>query len=424
MCQECDRLSEVVSEQQKKIEELEKRLSKYENAHTPPSLRGGFRRKLIPREEYKKPGQKEGHEGTTRALPIPTMSIQLLEEKCKHCNNKLSKPFKIESRIIEEIPEPKPIEVTKYKIGHYKCSKCGKITIAESKLPDGRFGNNVIAQSTLMKYDNRLPYRKVAETLERQYGLTITPACVLDLTRRASEALKADYKEILKKVRRAKIIYIDETSIDVGGRKFWLWIFVTSKYVFVVIRKSRSKKVLEEILGKNFKGVIVCDGHKAYSEFTDKLQRCWAHLLREAKQFAEKFNSGLNLHEGLKKIYVKVKAVTFKVSNENRKKLYDSLVKELKQWVEYANCYKELRKFAIKISNGLGYFFTRVLNPKIEPTNNIAERALREHVVIRKIIGTLRNEKGTSIHETIMTMFATWKKLGLNIYTELKARLN
>lgn len=416
----CERCLELL----KKIEELEKRLAKYENAHTPPSLRGGFRRRLIPSEEYKKPGQKEGHEGITRAMPTPTMSIQLLEEKCKHCNNKLGKPFKIESKIIEEIPEPKPIEVTQYKIGHYKCKKCGKITLAESKIPAGRFGNNVIAQSTLLKYDNRLPYRRVADTLERQYGLTITPACVLDLTRRASDKLKTDYKEIRKKIRNAKIIYIDETSIDVGGRKFWIWVFVTSKYTFVAIRKSRSKKVLEEILGKNFKGVIVCDGHKAYSEFTNKIQRCWAHLLREAKHLAEKFQSGFNLYDGIKKIYAKVKATTFKECYENRKQLYDKLIVELRQWVDYANCYKELRKFAIKISNGLEYFFTRLLNPKIEPTNNIAERALREHVVIRKIIGTLRNEKGTTIHETIMTMFATWKQQGLNLFTELKARLS
>ena len=416
---ECERCQELLN----KIEELEKKLAKYENAHTPPSLGGGFRRKLIEREQYKKPGQKEGHEGTTRAMPLPTMSIELIEDKCKHCHHKLSKPFRIESRIIEEIPEPKPIEVTEYKVGHYKCNKCGNITIA-GNLPEGRFGNNVIAQSTLMKYDNRLPHRRVADTLERQYGLAITPACVLDLTRRASDRLKTDYKEIRKKIRNAKIIYVDETSIDVGGRKFWIWIFVTSKYTFVAIKKSRSKKVLEEILGKNFKGVIVCDGWNAYSEYTTKIQRCWAHLLREAKHLAEKFQSGLNLYEGIKKVYAKVKAVTFKECYENRKKDYDKLIVEFKQWVDYSNCYKELRKFATKIENGLEYFFTRILNPKIEATNNIAERALREHVVIRKIIGTLRNEKGTSIHETIMTMFATWKQQGLNLFTELKARLS
>ena len=76
------------------------------------------------------------------------------------------------------------------------------------------------------------------------------------------------------------------------------------------------------------------------------------------------------------------------------------------------------------MTDGLAYFFTRMINTGIGATNKTAERALREHVVIRKIIGTLRNEKGTSIHETIMTMFATWKQQGLNLFTELKARLS
>ena len=122
---ECERCQELL----KRIGDLEKKLAKYENAHTPPSLGCGFRRKLIVKEDYKKPGQKEGHVGTTRATPIPTMSIELIEERCDHCNHKLSKPFKVESKIIEEIPEPKPIEITEYRIGHYKYNKCGKITI-------------------------------------------------------------------------------------------------------------------------------------------------------------------------------------------------------------------------------------------------------------------------------------------------------
>jgi hypothetical protein len=33
----------------------------------------------------------------------------------------------------------------------------------------------------------------------------------------------------------------------------------------------------------------------------------------------------------------------------------------------------------------------------------------RENIIIRKIIGTLRNEKGTKIHETITSYLATWK---------------
>ncbi len=35
-----------------------------------------------------------------------------------------------------------------------------------------------------------------------------------------------------------------------------------------------------------------------------------------------------------------------------------------------------------------------VSEPAVSPTNNAAENALREPVVLRKIIGTLRNDRG------------------------------
>ena len=59
---------------------------------------------------------------------------------------------------------------------------------------------------------------------------------------------------------------------------------------------------------------------------------------------------------------------------------------------EYTN--ENVRKLIGKISNGFEYWFTFVIHPGVEPTNNKAERAIREHVVQRKIIGILRNEKG------------------------------
>jgi hypothetical protein len=89
---------------------------------------------------------------------------------------------------------------------------------------------------------------------------------------------------------------------------------------------------------------------------------------------------------------------------------------------EYTN--ENVRKLIGKISNGFEYWFTFVLHPGVEPTNNKAERAIREHVVQRKIIGTLRNEKGTSIHERLMTVLATWSQQGLDSLQMLRLKLS
>jgi hypothetical protein len=65
--------------------------------------------------------------------------------------------------------------------------------------------------------------------------------------------------------------------------------------LLVVIRKSRGKKVLEEILGKEPGGVNGTDGWRAYSWM--KLQRCWAHLLREVDAFIDVSENGVNSGE-------------------------------------------------------------------------------------------------------------------------------
>jgi hypothetical protein len=84
---------------------------------------------------------------------------------------------------------------------------------------------------------------------------------------------------------------------------------------------------------------------------------------------------------------------------------------------------EKVQKFIGKINNGFSYWFTFVIHPGVEPTNNRAERALRPQVVLRKIMGTLRNEKGTSIHERIMTTLATWGQRGPDCLQMLTAKL-
>jgi transposase len=411
-----------------RIIELEARLALYENAHTPPSLRRGGNRKKDQNEGVNgKPGQKEGHKGLTRPYVKPDKQVHVTMDHCPDCGTKLGDPFKIESKIIEEIPEPQPIIATEYLIAHYKCSCCRKVVVAtDPNCPnEGKFGNNIIAQITLLKYEDRLPHRKIQNALKRQYGLDICPATILDLTRRAADSIRSEYELILNRIRDAMVLYVDETSIKVQGRKHWIWVFTTPSETFVAIRNSRGMKVLKEILTRRFKGIIVCDGWRPYANFTKHIQRCWAHLLRESKDLAENIPEGVALHNELKGLYDKLnEGLKGDPPPDVRKELLHMAQDRLKQLIEVEYANEKAKKLVGKISNGFEYWFTFVVHPGIEPTNNRAERALREHVVQRKIIGTLRNSKGTSIHERIMTVLATWSQQRLNTFQVLRVKLS
>src|SRR5512137_1797348 len=115
----------------RKVIELEARLAQYENAHTPPSLRRGRNRKKDREKDITgKPGQKSGHKGVTRTYVAPDRQVEVTMDHCPDCGAKLGSPFRIDSKIIEEIPEPQPITITEYKISHYICACCQKEVVA------------------------------------------------------------------------------------------------------------------------------------------------------------------------------------------------------------------------------------------------------------------------------------------------------
>ena len=117
-----------------KVSELEARLAQYENPHTPPSLRRGRNRKKDQEKDIKgKPGQKIGHKGVTRPYSTPDRQVDVTMDRCPDCGAELGFPFRIDSKIIEEIPEPQPIIVTEYKIAHYRCPCCQKNIVAKMR---------------------------------------------------------------------------------------------------------------------------------------------------------------------------------------------------------------------------------------------------------------------------------------------------
>lgn len=228
----------------------------------------------------------------------------------------------------------------------------------------------------------------------------------------------------MERVRRAKIVNVDETSEKVDGVNHWLWVFTTETDTFFVIRKSRGKKVLDEVLGKEFLGYLGCDGWKSYSNFSGKLQRCWAHLLREAEWLAQQCEETKPLYLALKRLYADlVDSLVGDPPLSQRKKLQAAAKRRLRYWLGKDYESKEARRFIGKVRNGFDHWFTFVVVRGLEPTNNRAERALKEPVVQRKIIGTFRNGKGTRIYETMMTLLATWKQRGLNPYEAMAESL-
>ena len=418
-----EELIEDMYELYKENQRLKKKLRRYENPHTPPSKDERKSRTNFVSVTGLSVGKKTGYKGATRKKKEPTDFISCFDAVCSQCG-KHNKPKEVKEKTFEEIPDPQPVKIIKAKWGCYECG-CGHCW--ESKplsVPDkGIFGKNMQAQITLLRFDDRLPLRKTIFAIERQYKTSLTSKAVYDVTKRVADKATPEYKEIKRKIRRTTHLHIDETKIKIQGKTNWLWIFRSRKNVFFVIRRERNRNVLDEILGYKYNGIIICDGLSAYKEYSKYLQRCWAHILRETKEVAEKYDDAKPMHQWMKDLFAIVKSASVKDPPNKRKRLYKKCIQEMKWLIEKFSSYSHLDTVITKIKNGLDFWFTRIINPQIEPTNNNGERSLRELVVIKKIIGTLRNQDGADVMAKMMTLISTWRLNGQNPFYSLKALL-
>ncbi|MEM0493395.1 MAG: IS66 family transposase [Candidatus Thermoplasmatota archaeon] len=415
-------------ELKEKIRDLEKRLAYYENLHTPSSARRLSEEKVSDTrksDEDRRKGAPRGHRGATRLRPEPDETIDVVDEECERCGSRnLQEVEEKETCTVEDfIPAKKKVKVTRFVRHKVRCLDCGHEFF--SKHPDcpqkGDFGVVLLVYITMLKFHLRGVLQRIQDFLFYNNGFEISVKGIHDILLRVGDVCKISYEKSLKRIRDAAWVHIDETGIKINGEKYWLWIFRTNdNHVLVVIRKSRGKKVLDEILGEKWNKPLIVDGWKAYWDYPI-VQRCWAHLLREMDAFKEVSDNGRLLSEtihqcfdGLKKFLEKNPSM---MEREKQKIMFDNTLRDI---VEKYSFFKELKKPVEYLKNGFGKWCTCFVFPGMEPTNNLGEQAMREHVIMRKIIGCFRSKNGAANYQYIASLLASWKLQNKNIFEELE----
>jgi transposase len=191
------------------------------------------------------------------------------------------------------------------------------------------------------------------------------------------------------------------------------------------VRESRGSDVPAEVLGEDFEGTVIYDGWTAYPAFSSNLQRCWAHLLREAEDVASDHEEAEPVCRYLKQMFVGLQSwLETDPSPRERAQMHRSCQNGLRSLVEWSVTNEPVATLLGKTEGGLDHWLTFVGEPAVSPTNNAAENALREPVVLRKIIGTLRNDRGMFVHETVLSLLAPRRQQGRNPYEELRRVVN
>jgi len=402
-------LIEIILELEARLIKLEQFVRAFENPHTPSSKQRS-KKNTEHDEETRFPGKPKGSNGGGINMPAPDKEEKVTKEDCPECGKMLGKPYDIYKFRQMDIPEPKFV-TTLYVVGLYRCDFCKAEIDAGEDLNKGFYGSNTTALIGYLKKEG-LSYDAVAELFNDVYNMPISNVAVFDKLTNLTVSLAPEKEQIAKAINSSEFAHLDETGLRQDGKNGFVWNASTPEYCLFEYDRSRASEVAKNMLA-GFNGAIITDDYKGYAWYAIR-QLCWSHLLREAKDFAEKYPDSMAQYERLKTLYDKAKR-----AQETETDLYNSLSWELE---DIAECYHPLdgcRTMYYKIHERSHMWLLGVKYPKIPLTNNHAERCLRKIVLQKNRIGCIRNSKGESFVNIFLSCTSTWKLQGKNIYREL-----
>jgi len=374
------------------------------------------------KKRRKKPGQKKGHPGVGRKRPEKVDHYRMHSlDNCPQCHSPLRQAIKNHKRYTVDIPPVEP-EVTEHTVYGYWCSHCKKTVYPKisDAMPNSTLGLSMLIMTAWLHYWIGMSVRNVVKLLAIFWAFEVSPGGLTQAWKNLAATLKPLYEDIGKKVLHAAVLNADETGWRISGITHWLWCFVTDKWCYFVIDKSRGSPVIKRAIGKFFEGVLICDFWGAYNKICALAkQRCFYHLLTELEK-VDKSNKSCAWKKFRKKLArllmdaVRLDAEKATLSAEvfGRRKI--KLYKRLDQLILSPRDDKDVNRLVKRLIRHRNELFTFLEYNDVSPYNNHAEQQMRKPVITRKISQQNRSGSGAEAHAIFMSLFRSAELQGLN----------
>ena len=251
------------------------------------------------------------------------------------------------------------------------------------------------------------------------------------------------FENILKEqLLLEKFLNVDETGINIGGKRKWLHCVSNSSWTYYYPHEKRGSEAMDEMgILPNFKGLLCHDHWKPYYKYDCTHCLCNAHHLRELQRAWEmdKYNWAKAIMILLLDASRAVGEAGGQLAPKDSKKYrnrYDKILAEgeiecpppdegqrkkgqrgrLKR-SKSRNLLERLRDFKDDVLRFMD-------NVDVEFTNNQGERDIRMVKVQQKISGSFRAMRGAHIHARIKSYLSTCSKNGLGTREALELLFN
>jgi transposase len=436
-CPGCQALQRRIAELEAQVERLIRLLDEQRRAgkrQAAPFSKGE------PKKEPKKPGRKPGADYGSKAHRPPPEQIDevhesLLPDQCPDCGGPVDETH-VDQQYQVEIPR-RPIH-RQFNIHIGCCRHCQRRVQGRHPLQTSdalgaaasQLGGDAQAAVVDLNKQAGLSHGKVTRVLESLFGIDLSRGGSAHTVLRAAQRCQPIYAELCASFADSDWAVLDETGWRLGGRLAWLHTLVGPQATVYVVDPTRSGVVAERILGRDYDGIMIHDGWSPYDDFAcARHQQCLAHLLRRAHELLETATRGavrfpravadlLQAALGLRDRHASGEVSSHGLAVARGRlagKLYDLL------WPVKTNPANE--RFAKHLWNHRDQLFTFLEVPGLDATNWRGEQAIRGGVILRKVWGGNRTERGGNAQSVLMSIWRTCWQRGVSALDWLSQRL-
>jgi transposase len=293
------------------------------------------------------------------------------------------------------------------------------------ELLNSKIGPKARAMAVYLRVRIGVSVDNVVDILRTFAGLHLSAAAIVGFEKQAAEKAEPLARDVGKKLRACPVVHADESHWSVDAARWYGWFHGNADLAHFMLEPTRKGQVSRDLLGDGYEGTLVTDCYSGYEQHVAKhRQKCLAHVRRTALEWtplaeddpqAQRFfkrvirwaNRGMAYDRGKPKLKPK----------QERRWLHEELNKLEKLALRHEKA-QQLQKRLIKHHDD---WLTFLSIRQVPATNNLAERALRPLVIIRKISFGNRSESKARGLGDLMTVTMTAMRQGRHVLDTLVA---
>jgi hypothetical protein len=357
-----------------------------------------------------------------RRRPCKANKVVELISRCPTCRSKKVEPLRRLARQVIDLKfSPRGVKrwVVRYLSWTYRCTKCGN-NFVPKEFPDAntKYGRGLVSWCIYHLFACEQNMLRIEKSLGDLFGLHLPQPSLARFKIAAAQYYRRRYEEIFKELLRSDVLHVDETEVDLRGKKGYVWVVANLESAFYFYRDSREGSFLKDML-KGYAGVLISDFYTAYDALELPQQRCLIHLMRDLNEnlLKEPFNE--EFKELSQRFSTLLQTIVQTIDRYGLKKRhlqkYRAAARRFFEWTAAKEFLSEVaKKYQKRFQKYEGMLFTFLDHDGVPWNNNNAEHAIKVFARHRRFADGRFTEQSIQDYLIVLTVYQTCQYRGIN----------